>query len=72
VKKQNHVAVKAFSQDDCRVMTFRQWIELNGISPATGKRLLSSGEGPERIQLSQRRVGITVAANKRWQESRAR
>lgn len=55
-----------------RVMSFARWCELNGISPATGRRLLRSGRGPIVTRLSDRRIGITVGNNRRWQESRAR
>lgn len=50
----------------------RQWCELNGFSKATGKRILNSDAGPVVTQLSPRRIGITVANNIAWQESRAR
>ena len=42
--------------DDHRVMTFRQSCELNGISLATGRRLLNAGTGPVFLQLSKRRM----------------
>jgi hypothetical protein len=58
--------------DDHRVLTFRQWCELNGISLATGRRLLNAGNGPVFLQLSPRRIGVTVAANRAWQQSLAR
>ena len=51
-----------------RVMSFAQWCALNGISPATGRRLLGSGRGPIVTRLSDRRIGITVGNNRRWQE----
>jgi predicted DNA-binding transcriptional regulator AlpA len=54
-----------------RILSFAQWCALNGISPATGRRLLKSGQGPTRIRLSDRRIGISVAANAAWQEARA-
>ena len=54
-----------------RVMSFAQWCALNGISPATGRRLLRSGRGPIVTQLSDRRIGITVGANMAWQAKRA-
>lgn len=59
-------------QDDNRVLSFDQWIELNGISNRTGRRILKSGTGPTVIQLSPRRIGVTVRANREWQASRAR
>jgi hypothetical protein len=55
-----------------RVLTFAEWCSLNGFSPATGRRILNSGTGPVIIQLSDRRIGITVGANADWQASRAR
>ena len=55
-----------------RVLTFAQWCALNGISPATGRRILKAGRGPTVTELSDRRIGITVAANATWQASRAR
>jgi hypothetical protein len=58
--------------DDHRVLSFRQWCELNGFSPATGRRIINAGNGPIITQLSPRRIGITVTNNAAWQESRAR
>lgn len=55
-----------------RVLTFRQWYELNGISEQTGRRILASGNGPAVLQLSPRRLGIRMSDNLRWQESRIR
>ena len=57
---------------DNRVLSFRQWCELNGFSEATGRQLLRMGNGPVTTQLSERRIGITVANNQAWQNSRAR
>lgn len=54
-----------------RVMSFAQWCGLNGISPATGRRLLRSGRGPIVTRLSDRRIGITIGANVAWQAKRA-
>jgi hypothetical protein len=58
--------------DDDRVLSFRQWCELNGFSRDTGFRLRKSGQGPVFTQLSDRRIGVTVAANRAWLASRAR
>jgi len=56
--------------EDDRVLTFNEWCDLNGFSRATGQRLKLSGQGPRFIQLSERRQGITVGENRRWQQSR--
>ncbi len=61
-----------FEHDDHRVLSFRQWCRLNGISIATGRRTIAAGNGPHIIQLSARRIGITVAENRRWQAARMR
>jgi hypothetical protein len=58
--------------DDMRVMTLRQWCEVNGFSFATGLRLIRAGKGPTITQLSPRRIGITVANNRKWQAARER
>jgi hypothetical protein len=57
---------------DEQVLSFMQWCALNGFSPRTGRRLLASGNGPIVTQLSEKRIGITVGNNRRWQESRER
>jgi predicted DNA-binding transcriptional regulator AlpA len=58
--------------DSQRVLSFKQWCDLNNLSLATGHRLLDSGKGPEIIRLSPRRIGVTVAANRAWQEARTK
>ena len=60
------------SLDDDRVLTFAEWCALNGIGKRTGRRIIRSGNGPVVTQLSERRIGITVGNNRRWQEARAR
>lgn len=56
--------------DDDRVMSFDEWCELNGFSRSTGQRIIAGGSGPNFIKLSERRKGVTVAENRRWQMSR--
>ncbi len=63
---------QALDPDDNRVLSFAQWCALNGISFATGRRLINAGKGPSIIQLSPRRIGITVRDNRLWQASRMR
>jgi hypothetical protein len=58
--------------DDQRVMTIPQWCEINGFSIWTGQRLLKAGKGPKITQISDRRIGITVRANREWQDARVR
>jgi hypothetical protein len=57
---------------DDRCLTFNEWCALNGIGQRTGRRILKSGNGPAVVQLSDRRIGVTVRANREWQESRER
>jgi hypothetical protein len=57
---------------DEQVLSFRQWCVLNGFSERTGRRVLASGNGPVVIQLSEKRIGITVGNNRAWQQARAR
>jgi len=58
--------------DDQRVMTIPQWAEVNGFSIWTAQRLLKAGKGPPITQISDRRIGITVGNNRKWQASRER
>jgi predicted site-specific integrase-resolvase len=58
--------------DDQHVLTIKQWAEVNGFSWWTGQRLLKAGKGPVVTQISDRRIGITVANNRAWQRSRER
>jgi predicted DNA-binding transcriptional regulator AlpA len=51
-------------------MSFDDWCKLNGFSRSTGPRLIASGKGPQFIQLSEKRKGVTVGENRRWQQSR--
>jgi hypothetical protein len=55
-----------------QVLTFAQWCALNALSERTGRRVLASGEGPAVTKLSVARIGITVSANRAWQQSRTR
>ncbi len=56
--------------EDDRVMSFDEWCKLNGFSRSTGQRIITAGSGPKFIKLSERRKGVTVAENRRWQLTR--
>jgi hypothetical protein len=53
-------------------MTFHDWCALNNFSVSTGRRILAGADGPAVTQLSPRRIGITIGANRAWQQSRVR
>jgi hypothetical protein len=60
---------------DDTVLTFGQWCALNSFSEATGGRILADPDPDARpavIQLSAQRKGITIRANRAWQQSRSR
>jgi hypothetical protein len=63
---------EAGSRYDDMVMTLGEWCDSNSFSVATGRRILKSGNGPTFVQLSERRIGITVRANREWLASRAK
>jgi len=73
-KQQRRTALNALppALNDDQVLTFAQWHALNGISARTGRRILNSGRGPTVTQMSAKRIGITVANNRAWQQSRER
>jgi len=61
--------------EDDRVLTLAEWRKLNALPERSARRILKDSDSAKRpvlTQLSQRRYGITVANNRRWQESRAR
>jgi hypothetical protein len=62
----------AIPNNDFCVLTFAQWCNVNGFSLATGRRIINAGNGPLLTQLSERRIGVTVANNRTWQASRVR
>jgi hypothetical protein len=57
---------------DTRVLKFSEWCELNSFSLRTGRRILRSGNGPVVTQLSSKRIGITIGADRAWKASRER
>jgi hypothetical protein len=57
---------------DSQVLTFFEWCQLNRFSVRTGRRILRSGHGPPIVQLSSKRIGVTVGSNRMWQQSRER
>ena len=60
---------------DDSVLTFEEWCALNTFSPASGHRIKGDPDPKKRprfVQLTPRRVGITVGENRRWQASRTR
>jgi len=56
--------------NDEKVLTFAEWCAINSFSRATGQRIIAAGGGPNFLKLSERRKGVTVGENRRWQESR--
>ena len=71
-ERQRHQQERDRSVDDQRVLTIAQWCEVNGFSLDTGRRLIKAGKGPVITQISDRRIGVTVGNNRRWQQSRER
>jgi hypothetical protein len=54
-----------------RVTSFLAWCQRIGVSPATGRRLLSSGEGPRITRLSERRIGVRERDHRAWLDARS-
>jgi hypothetical protein len=55
---------------DDQVLTFREWCALNSIGIRTGYRILRGSDPPQVLQLTPHRIGITVRANREWQQRR--
>jgi hypothetical protein len=56
--------------DDDRIMPFKVWCEVNDFSESTGRRLRKASKGPKFVQTSDRRIGVSVGENRRWQAAR--
>jgi hypothetical protein len=63
-------ALSSFS--DQQVLRFGDWCRLNGLSERTGRRILAGPNGPVVTKLSAKVLGITIAANRAWQQARVR
>ena len=57
---------------DDQVLGFHEWCRLNRLSERTGRRIITGPDGPTVTMLSLRRYGVTVRANREWQQARAR
>jgi hypothetical protein len=71
-RRSDHAQDREIGLNQHQIIKFVDWCQLNGISVATGRRILKSGKGPIVTQLSDRRIGISVGANAEWQAARAR
>jgi hypothetical protein len=69
-EKRQRLAIAAADPD--AVMSFGDWCLRNNISQATGHRIVKRGEGPDLVQLSLNRIGVTFRADKAWKESKRR
>jgi hypothetical protein len=56
-----------------QVLTIAEWRSVNRLSERSARRILADpGKRPKLVQLSPRRYGVTVAANKEWQQANSR
>ena len=58
--------------EELKVLTLREWANLNSLSFGTAKRLFAEGRGPRTVQLSARRFSVRMIDNRHWQEERLR
>lgn len=59
-----------YDPDMARVMSLATFVERNKLSKATLWRLRKAGDGPQLVRLGERRLGVTYAAEREWQEAR--
>ena len=71
IEEQHQSSDRDRARDDQRVMTFAEWCDDNSFSESTGRRIRKAGTGPRFIELSDRRIGVTISENRRWQNARA-
>jgi hypothetical protein len=56
---------------DDAVLLIPEWAALNTLSPRQARRILAEPGGPTVTQLSAKRRGITIRANREWQARKA-
>jgi hypothetical protein len=71
-KRPSALATPLTLENDNQILTFFRWCQFNGISERTGRRILASGKGPTVTKLSDKRIGVSIANNRTWQQSRER
>jgi hypothetical protein len=58
---------------DDQVLTRQEWRQLNRLSDRESRRIWNDPDRrPEQVQLTARRRGVTVGANRRWQQAQSR
>jgi hypothetical protein len=72
IQQQRQASLASTPSYDFQVLTFAEWCKVNKISPRTGRRIISGPDGPKVMELSSKKLGITIAANLAWQKSRER
>jgi predicted DNA-binding transcriptional regulator AlpA len=56
--------------DDERIIDLTTFSAMAGLSIATTRRLIKTGQGPRLVRLSARRVGVRIGDVRRWLEHR--
>jgi hypothetical protein len=64
-RTQRRAVLRSLADD--QILTVNEWCALNQISVRAGRRILSGPDAPRIVQLSARRRGVTVRANREWQ-----
>jgi predicted DNA-binding transcriptional regulator AlpA len=60
------------SIDPYAVLPLKEWLKLAGVSRSTGLRILESPDGPKKLKLSAKRIGIRMIDHVRWTERMAK
>jgi hypothetical protein len=68
-RRQFFLNLRDLPDDACLLVA--EWAALNCLSERQARRILASGDGPVITKLSAKRRGITIRANREWQERRA-
>ena len=71
-KRPSTLAAPFDMSNDNQVLAFLEWCQLNRISERTGRRIIRSGQGPAVVHMSDKKIGVTIGANKLWQQARSR
>jgi hypothetical protein len=52
------------------ILTFQEWCDMAGLPESTARELRARGQGPRCVNLTGKKLGITLADHRRWMKVR--
>jgi hypothetical protein len=52
------------------ILTFQEWCDMAGLPESTARELRARGQGPRCVNLTGKKLGVTLAEHRRWTKAR--